>query len=69
MLVAEGAIDAAIDAVGLQPYDNAALYPIVSESGGRITDRHGKPSWKSDTQISTNGLLHDRIIRHLSSER
>ncbi|MGA0710268.1 MAG: inositol monophosphatase family protein [Ilumatobacteraceae bacterium] len=69
MLVAEGAIDVAIDAVGLQPYDNAALYPIVTESGGRITDRHGKPSWKSDTQISTNGLLHDRIIRHLSSER
>lgn len=69
MLVAEGAIDVAIDAVGLQPYDNAALYPIVTESGGRISDRHGRPSWKSDTQISTNGLLHDRVIRHLSSER
>lgn len=61
MLVAEGAIDVAIDAIGLQPYDNAALYPIVTEAGGKISDRFGVSSWRSDSQISTNSALHDVV--------
>lgn len=65
MLVAEGAIDVAIDAVGLQPYDNAAIYPIVSESGGTITDRFGRSDWTADTMVSTNGLLHREVIEHM----
>lgn len=69
MLVAEGAIDVAIDAIGLQPYDNAALYPIVTEAGGRITDRFGVPSWQSNSQISTNGLLHDAVLSSVTMEK
>jgi histidinol-phosphatase len=65
MLVAEGAIDLAVDAVGLAPYDIAALVPIVEEAGGRITDRHGTRTIDSDTAISSNSRLHDLAVGQL----
>ncbi len=64
-LVAEGAIDVAIDAVGVAPYDIAAVRLLVEEAGGRLTDRHGVATHESDTAISSNGLLHDQILRRL----
>ena len=57
MLVAEGAVEVAVDAVGLQPYDLAAVKIIVEEAGGTFTDRHGVPTYMSDTAISTNGRV------------
>ena len=65
MLVAQGAIDIAIDAIGLAPYDNAALYPIVQEAGGTITDRHGNVDWRANSSVSSNGLLHRIVITRL----
>jgi histidinol-phosphatase len=62
MLVAEGAIDIAVDAIGLEPYDTAALWPIISEAGGRITDRSGGNSFRNSSAVSTNGLLHDTVL-------
>jgi len=59
MLVAEGAIDLAIDAVGVQSYDLAAVMVVVEEAGGTFTDRKGVRTFESDTAISSNGLLHD----------
>jgi histidinol-phosphatase len=67
MLVAQGAIDVAIDAIGLAPYDNAAIYPIVQEAGGTITDRNGKPDWRANSMISSNGLIHHPVINRLPS--
>jgi histidinol-phosphatase len=61
MLVAQGAIDIAVDAIGLEPYDIAALIPIVRAAGGTLTNRDGVVDWRSDTAITSNGLLH----RHL----
>jgi histidinol-phosphatase len=61
MLVAQGAIDIAVDAIGLEPYDIAALMPIVQAAGGMLTNREGRADWCSDTAITSNGLLH----RHL----
>ncbi len=58
MLVAEGAIDLAVDAVGVMPYDLAAVMIVVEEAGGTFTDRHGVPTYLSDSAISSNGLLH-----------
>lgn len=57
MLVAEGAIDIAVDAIGLGAYDIAALIPIVHEAGGRLVDRRGQVNWQGDTAITTNGPL------------
>jgi histidinol-phosphatase len=65
MLVAQGAIDVAIDAIGLAPYDNAAIYPIVQEAGGMITDRFGNSDWRANSMISTNGLLHQHVTTRL----
>ena len=58
MLVAEGAVDLAVDAVGLQEYDLAAVMVVVEEAGGTFTDRHGARTFSSDTAISSNGKLH-----------
>ena len=61
MLVAEGAIDLAIDAIGVAPYDLAAVMVVVEEAGGTFTDRHGERTHLHDSAISSNGLLHDHI--------
>ena len=65
MLVAQGAIDVAVDVIGLQPYDNAAIYPIVQEAGGTITNRFGVADWRADSSVSSNGILHPEIITRL----
>jgi histidinol-phosphatase len=62
MLVAEGAMDVAVDAVGVAPYDVAALLPIVEAAGGRLTDRLGERTHLHDTAITTNGNLHPELI-------
>ena len=41
MLVAEGAVDGAVDAVGVNEWDLAAVQVIVEEAGGRFTDFEG----------------------------
>jgi histidinol-phosphatase len=64
-LVAEGALDVAVDAVGVAPYDIAAVQLIVEEAGGTFTDRHGTATHESDTAISTNGLLHAEVLGRL----
>ena len=65
-LVAEGALDIAIDAVGVAPYDIAATRLIVEEAGGTFTDRLGQVTHRHDTAISTNGLLHASVIDALA---
>ncbi len=64
-LVAEGAVDLAVDAVGLEPYDIAAVRLLVEEAGGRLTDHLGRASHSGPTAISSNGLLHDEILTRL----
>jgi histidinol-phosphatase len=61
MLVAEGALDLAIDAVGVAPYDLAAPMIVVEEAGGTFTDRHGVRTYEHDSAVSSNGLLHHHI--------
>ncbi|MCB0966121.1 MAG: hypothetical protein KDB37_04745, partial [Ilumatobacter sp.] len=65
-LVAEGAVDVAVDAIGVQPYDLAAVRLIVEEAGGTFTDRHGEPTHLHDSAISSNTHLHDEVITLLA---
>ena len=65
MLVAQGAVDIAIDAIGLAPYDIAALVPIVQEAGGRFSDRLGIPDWRANSLITSNRVLHDATLAYL----
>ena len=57
MLVAQGAVDVAVDAIGLEPYDIAPLIPIVEAAGGRLVDREGRVNWRGDTAITTTAAL------------
>jgi histidinol-phosphatase len=67
MLVAEGSIDLAVDAIGLEPYDIAALIPIVEAAGGVLTERDGSRTWQGSCAISSNGVLHHDIIAILNA--
>ena len=58
MLLAEGHLDIAGE-FDLQPYDMAALAPIVQEAGGTFTSIEGKPGPWHGSALATNGLLHD----------
>jgi histidinol-phosphatase len=62
MLVAEGGVDGAIDAIGVKIWDLAALQPIVEEAGGRFSDAAGVARADGGTAISSNGLLHDALL-------
>jgi histidinol-phosphatase len=62
MLVAEGAADGAIDAIGVSLWDLAAILPIVEEAGGRFSDRSGARRVDGGSAVSSNGLLHDALL-------
>jgi histidinol-phosphatase len=65
MLVAEGAVDVMIEPE-LSLWDVAALIPIVTEAGGKITDLAGRPAGDKTAAIATNGALHETILTALS---
>jgi histidinol-phosphatase len=65
MLVAQGAVDIAIDSIGLAPYDIAALVPIVQQAGGMCTDRLGENDWHANSLVTSNSLLHAATLAHL----
>ncbi len=62
MLVAEGAVDGAVDAVGVNVWDLAAIQPIVEEAGGRFSDSTGTARIDGGTAISSNGHLHEALL-------
>jgi len=68
MLVAEGAVDGALDAIGVSTWDIAAVQVIVEEAGGRLTDVHGRTRIDSGTAVSSNGLLHDELVAALAEQ-
>lgn len=66
MLVAEGSVDAAVDA-HLAVWDYAALIPIVREAGGRISGLDGRPPQPREQLATSNGLLHEEVLELLRS--
>jgi histidinol-phosphatase len=62
MLVAEGAVDGAIDAIGVSLWDLAAVQVIVEEAGGTFTDFAGEHRVDGGSAISSNGLLHADLL-------
>jgi histidinol-phosphatase len=62
MLVAEGSVDGAVDAVGVNAWDLAAVQVVVEEAGGRFSDFSGNARYDSGTAISSNGLLHEELL-------
>ena len=65
MLVAEGAVDIAIEPQ-LAVWDMAALDIIVREAGGTFTNTAGQNGPFGRSGVSTNGLLHNAVINGLN---
>jgi histidinol-phosphatase len=64
MLVAEGAVEAALDWTS-KPWDLAPLGIIVEEAGGRSTNASGERTIYTGQLISTNGKIHDEVLKLL----
>jgi len=67
MLVAEGAADGAVDAVGVSEWDLAAVQVIIEEAGGRFSDFAGASRIDGGSAFSSNGVLHDELLRALGT--
>ena len=64
-LVATGRADVMLDP-RMNPWDCAALIPILQEAGGRFTDWKGNVVADGGDAVSTNGALHDEMLRRLA---
>jgi histidinol phosphatase-like enzyme (inositol monophosphatase family) len=67
ILVATGRAEIMVDPI-LSPWDAAPFVPILTEAGGRFTSREGDARFDGGSGISTNGLLHDRVLALLRGE-
>ena len=64
MLVAEGAIDIAIEPK-IALWDVAPIQVIVEEAGGRFSDVRGNATPDGGSVLTTNGILHDAVLELL----
>jgi histidinol-phosphatase len=60
-LVAEGALDLAVDAAA-NPWDLAALVPILAEAGGALTDLSGAETFAGGDGLASNGAVHKAAL-------
>lgn len=65
VLLATGRAEIMLDA-GLALWDVAPMLVIVPEAGGTITDYDGAPSPQAGDVVSTNGHVHDAVVRLLA---
>jgi histidinol-phosphatase len=60
-LVAEGLLDLAVDAAA-NPWDLAALVPILTEAGGTLTDLSGAATFAGGDGLASNGAVHEAAL-------
>jgi myo-inositol-1(or 4)-monophosphatase len=49
---------------GLSPWDNAAMFLIILEAGGKITGLNGEPvTWTTDSLVMGNPALVDEFVK------
>jgi histidinol-phosphatase len=60
-LVAEGVLDLAVDAAA-NPWDLAALVPILTEAGGTLTDLAGAETFAGGDGLASNGAVHKAAL-------
>jgi histidinol-phosphatase len=64
VLVAEGAVDVAVDSP-LSPWDWAAVQVVVEEAGGAVSAADGEPPREAIAIVTSNGLLHAQALARL----
>lgn len=62
VLVARGAAHVMVEPE-LSMWDVAALEPIITEAGGRLTHLDGNPWRDKGSCLTTNGALHEEVVR------
>ncbi len=67
MLLAEGAVDVAAEP-DLNLWDMGALYPIVTEAGGKFTSLTGEDGVNGPGAVVTNGRLHSQVLQYIGAE-
>jgi len=67
MLVAEGAMDIAVEPIAAL-WDLAPLQVIVEEAGGRFTDLKGERTVRGGNALATNGPLYDEVLSLLLAD-
>lgn len=64
-LVATGRAEVMVDPIQAS-WDGAPFLTILTEAGGRFTTMEGRPTLHGGSGISTNGVLHDEVLRVLN---
>jgi histidinol phosphatase-like enzyme (inositol monophosphatase family) len=65
LLVAGGWADAMLDPI-MNPWDIAALVPVIRGAGGMITDWQGGPAYPAKSTVAASPALHAQIIAALN---
>jgi histidinol phosphatase-like enzyme (inositol monophosphatase family) len=66
LLVASGLADAMLDPI-MNPWDIAALVPVIRGAGGVITDWQGGPAFPAKSTVAASPELHAQIIAALNA--
>lgn len=66
LLVATGRAELMVDPY-CNPWDVAAMLPIIREAGGLFTDWQGVGTCRSGEGFASNGWLHDTVVARLSA--
>jgi histidinol phosphatase-like enzyme (inositol monophosphatase family) len=64
-LVATGRIECQVDPV-MKSWDAGPFLTIITEAGGKFTTLDGRATVHGGSGVSTNGLIHDEVLRELS---
>lgn len=64
LLVATGRAEVMVDPI-VNPWDVAAVMPVIEEAGGRYTDWNGVPSIQTGNGVGSNGLVHSHVLSML----
>jgi histidinol phosphatase-like enzyme (inositol monophosphatase family) len=67
-LVATGRAEVMVDPV-MASWDAGPFLTIATEAGGRFTTREGQATIHGKSGISTNGLLHEEVLRELGNSQ
>ncbi len=66
VLVARGAAEVMVEPE-LNVWDFAAPQLVTEEAGGRVTAMDGGPTTHGGSVLTTNGLLHDEVLRRIAA--
>jgi myo-inositol-1(or 4)-monophosphatase len=64
-LVATGRAEVMLDPV-MNSWDSGPFLPILSEAGGRFTNREGVETIHGGSAVSSNGALHAEVLEALA---